>query len=77
MVLVFSRGAWVDITVPNNPSWSPDTYFLYATVLASFVAKGFSHEKSSQLAEAYVFKKTLGLSYSKSIEAELALVGTA
>jgi hypothetical protein len=77
MVLVFSRGAWVDITLPNNPSWTPDDWFLYASVVALFVGKGFSHEKSSQLAEAYVFKKTLGVSYSKSIEAELALVGTA
>lgn len=83
MVLVFSRGKWLNIPLPHivDRMWSPQHNFIYATAAQQFVVKGFSEARAAQLAEAYVYKELCpGLKYDRSTEKdlqELALEETA
>ena len=80
MVLVFSRGKWLNITLPHivDRMWSPQHNFIYATITEQFVVKGFSEARAAQLAEAYVYKQICsGLKYDRVLEQELTLEETA
>jgi hypothetical protein len=80
MVLVFSRGKWLNIALPHvvDRMWSPQHNFIYATVAQQFVVKGFSEARAAQLAEAYVYKQICpGLKYDRALEQELILEETA
>ena len=76
MVLVFSRGKWVNIPLPCivDRAWTAQHNLVYATVAEQFMVKGFSEPKAAQLAEAYVYKQLCpGLKYAHAVEKELAL----
>lgn len=76
MVLIFKKGKWRVIELPNpvDPMWSKDDCLIYANVFCFFEEEGL---KASQLAEAYIYKKLLGVTYDTIIEGQLALVGKA
>lgn len=74
MVLVFSRGKWVNIPLPHivDRMWSPQHNFIYATVAQQFLLKGITEARAAQLAEAYVYKELCpGLMYDRTLEKEL------
>jgi hypothetical protein len=80
MVLVFSRGKWLNIPLPHivDRMWSPQHTFIYATVAQQFAMKGFSEARAAQLAEAYVYKQLCpGLKYDRNLEQDLILEETA
>ena len=80
MVLVFSRGKWLNIPLPHivDRMWTTQHNLIYATVAQQFVVKGFSEARSAQLAEAYVYKQICpSLKYDRALEQELTLEETA
>lgn len=75
MTLVFSKGEWVDVTIPAGQEyvWSDSEKFYYAmTYCFAKNEKGMSEEKSVQLAEGAVMKRLYpGIVYPYSFEKEL------
>jgi hypothetical protein len=76
MVLIFKQGKWLnmELPLPVDPLWSKDDCMVYANVVAFFEDK--TPKEAAQLAESYVYKKLLGVRYTKATEAQLARVGT-
>jgi hypothetical protein len=72
--LVFSGNEWIEVSLPAgyDPNWTEqDTYF-YAVVWGLAFRKGFSQQKTSQLAEAAVFKRVYpGIQFFDSLEKDL------
>lgn len=71
MVLVFNQGIWTDIPLPEplDRTWSKDNQFIYVTVYQRLRSKGFSHEKSSQVAEAYIYREIAPkLKFTKEVQ---------
>ena len=74
MVLVFSRGKWLNIALPHivDRMWTTEQTFVYATAVQQFVVRGFSEVRAAQLAEAYVYKQACpGLKYDRPLEEEI------
>ncbi len=67
---VFRKGTWIHYEVPEAGTalWSQSLKLQVASLYASAVAKGFSKEKSSVLAECYANKEVYGVTYNQSIE---------
>ena len=75
MTLVFSKGEWVDIIIPNGQEsvWTDSDKFYYAMVYCfAKNEKGMAEEKAIQIAEGAVMKRLYpGIVYPYSFEKEL------
>ncbi len=69
-VYVFRKDRWHQISLPaDTESWTSEERQMYGTLVMSYSEKGFSKEKSEQLAEAFLFQqKHHGLRYEKQME---------
>jgi hypothetical protein len=76
MVLVFNQGVWTDSPLPEplDRAWSKDHQFTYASIYQQLRSKGFSHEKSSQVAEAYIYREIAPkLKFTKEVQVLLEI----
>jgi len=70
-VYVFRKDSWHQILLPVDiESWTQEERQLYGSLVITYEQKGFSKQKSEQLAEACVYsQKYTGLRYSGELSA--------
>jgi hypothetical protein len=69
-VCVFRKDTWRQILLPVDiESWTQEEKQLYGSLVVTYEQKGFSKQKSEQLAEAFVYQeKYTGLQYSGELK---------
>lgn len=70
---VYRKGTWISYTVPEDGTalWSQSLKLKTASLYATAISKGFSHETSIVLAECYANKELYGVTYNSNIEETL------
>ena len=75
-ICIFRKDTWHQILLPEGAEhWNEEEKQMYASLDVSYEGRGFSKQKSEQLAEAFIFKqKYHGLRYSTDIERTLSSI---
>lgn len=70
---VFRKGAWISYKVPEDGTalWSQSLKLKVASLYATAIAKGYSQETSTVLAECFANKELYGVKYNSQIEETL------
>jgi len=77
MRLILSNKGWINVKLPvgANPFWSSSDFWYYGTVWVASIEKGFSENRSDQIAEALVNRRMYEhLVYEKSLEDDIKIV---
>ena len=72
-ILVFRKGIWISYKVPHASAtiWSQSLKLQAASIYATAISQGHSHETSTVFAECFVNKELFGVTYNPKIESAL------